>query len=126
MIPASEVFPNGNLFRQDSACSDAFTVIPDHFDDAEPCASYTVRSTDIDVGGHMNNAAYLRAMFGAFSTAELNDMKIRSIDALFRSPCFEGDMLVWQRLEVPGGLHLRAACGEKTVFLAALESEKTE
>ena len=126
MIPASEVFPNGNLFRQYSACGDAFTVIPDHFDDAEPCASYTVRSTDIDVGGHMNNAAYLRAMFGAFSTSELNAMKIRSVDALFRSSCFDGDTLFWQRLEVPGGLHLRAACGEKTVFLAALESEKTE
>ena len=51
-------------------------------------------------------------------------MKIRSVDALFRAPCFEGDTLVWQRIEVPDGLHLRAACGEKTVFLAALESEK--
>lgn len=121
MVPASEVFPNGNLFRQDSACSDAFTMIPDHFDGVEPYAAYTVRSTDIDVGGHMNNAAYLRAMFGTFSTAELKAMTIRSVDALFRSPCFEGDALVWQRVEVPGGLHIRASCGEKTVFLAALE-----
>ena len=65
-------------------------------------------------------------MFGAFSTAELNAMKIRSVDALFRTPCFEWDTLVWQRLEVPEGFHVRASCNEKTVFLAALEAEKTE
>ena len=126
MVPASEVFPNGKLFRQDSACNDAFTVIPDHFEDVEPCAVYSVRSTDIDVGGHMNNAAYLRAMFGTFSSSELNAMKIRSVDALFRSPCFEGDELLWQRLEVSGGMHIRASCREKTVFLASLESEAAE
>ena len=57
MVPASEVFPNGDLFRRDTACTEAFTMIPDHFDGINPYAQYTVRSTDIDVGGHMNNAA---------------------------------------------------------------------
>ena len=32
MVPASEVFPNGDLFRRDTACTEAFTMIPDHFD----------------------------------------------------------------------------------------------
>ena len=121
MVPASEVFPNGNRFRQDSACGEAFTMIPDHFDNAESCAVYTVRSTDIDVGGHMNNAAYLKALFGTFTCKELSERKVRSVDALFRAPCYEGDELLWQRTETPGGLQIRAQSNGKTVFLAAIE-----
>ena len=123
MVPGSEVFPDGNLFRQDSACTEAFTMIPDHFDGVEPYASTTVRSTDIDVGGHMNNAAYLKALFGTFSCKELSEKKIRSVDALFRAPCFEGDELLWQRAETADGLQIRAQCKDKTVFLAAIEFE---
>jgi hypothetical protein len=70
----------------------------------------------------MNNAAYLRAMFGTFSCAELSAMDIRAADALFRAPCFEGDELLWQRAETPSGLRVRARRGEQTVFLAALET----
>ena len=121
MIPASEVFPNGNLFRQDSACNESFTKIPDDFDGMEPYAAYTVRSTDIDVGGHMNNAAYLRAMFSTFSNEELKSMKIRSINAAFRSPCFEGDELLWQRTKTPVGLYVCAKSKNQTVFLASIE-----
>ena len=124
MVPASEVFPNGDLFRRDTACTEAFTMIPDHFDGINPYAQYTVRSTDIDVGGHMNNAAYLKALFGTFSCKELAEKNIHSVDALFRAPCFEGDELLWQRAETPEGFQIRAACKDKTVFLAAIECEK--
>ena len=95
------------------------------FDGIHPYAQYTVRSTDIDVGGHMNNAAYLKALFGTFSCQELAETNIRSVDALFRAPCFEGDELLWQRAETPEGFQIRAACKDKTVFLAAIECEKT-
>ena len=120
MAPASKVFSESLRFREFSACREPFALVPDHFDGAEPYASYLVRSTDIDLGGHMNNAAYLKAMFGTFSNAELKSLEICTVDAMFRSPCFEGDELVWQRTEVPEGLHIRAQCKEKTVFLASL------
>jgi len=107
MIPASEVFPNGNLFRQYSACGDAFTVIPDHFDDAEPCASYTVRSTDIDVGGHMNNAAYVRAIAGLFSAKAWQEMNIREMEVAFRAPCFEGNALMAQKRRNGDAIEIR-------------------
>ena len=100
-------------------------MIPDHFDGINPYAQYTVRSTDIDVGGHMNNAAYLKALFGTFSCKELAEKNIRSVDALFRAPCFEGDELLWQRAETAEGFQIRATCKGKTVFLAAIECEKT-
>ena len=124
--PADSVFPEGLELLPDRVLPEPFLRMADDFSGAEDLGTYLVRSTDIDIGGHMNNAAYLRAMFGAFSNAELNAMKIRSVDALFRSPCFEGDTLAWQRAEAPDSLHIRAACGEKTVFLASLEFVEAE
>ena len=121
MLPAVSVFPDGLLFPSETACTQAFAHIPDHFDDLEPYASSIVRSTDIDVGGHMNNAAYLKALFGTFTCKELAEKSILSVDALFRAPCFEGDELLWQRAETPEGLQIRAACKDRTVFLAAIE-----
>ena len=56
---------------------------------------------------------------------ELAEKNIRSVDALFRAPCFEGDELLWQRAETPEGFQIRATCKGKTVFLAAIECEKT-
>jgi len=77
-----------------------------------------VRASDIDLGGHMNNAAYPRALFGAFSIAELEAMQFRSIDLIFRAPCYEGDRLTFYKKEGNGGIDLRIARGEETVLLA--------
>ncbi len=122
MIPAGEVYPAGIRFPELSACEEPFHHVPDQFDGIKPYASCTVRSTDIDVGGHMNNAAYLSAMMSTFSVQELSAMPIRSIDALFRAPCFEGEELIWRRVQAPGGMNLCARCGEKTAFLAAVKT----
>ncbi len=122
MIPASEVYPDGIRFPPISVCDEPFRHMPDQFDGIEPYAQYTVRSTDIDVGGHMNNAAYLNAMMGTFSGQELSAKPIRSIDALFRAPCFEGDKLIWRRTETINGMNLCAKSGDKTVFLATIET----
>ncbi len=112
----AEVFPQED-FDRPSACPGPYARVPDRFGDLAPFAEYRVRSTDIDVGGHMNNAAYLRAFFGAFSCAELAQMRISEIDAAFRAPCFEGDTLRFYRRENEGAVDLRAARGEETVLL---------
>ena len=68
----------------------------------------------------MNNAAYLRALFGAFSNAELAAMEIREIDAGFRASCFEGETLRFYKKENGGALEVRIARGEETVLLARI------
>ena len=68
----------------------------------------------------MNNVAYLRAMLGAFPVAEQRKLDIREIDAIFRAQSFEGDVLTLQRRDVPGGMDVRLAREDKTVFLAHL------
>lgn len=103
----SGVYPAELTYLPDSASPAPFARIPDEFDGCAPFASYTVRSTDIDVGGHMNNAAYLRAVFGAFSNDALRGKDVGRVDILFRSSCYEGETLSLRQKTWDGGTDLR-------------------
>ena len=120
LTPAAGLFPVDLPFDRGAALSESFARIPDRFEDAEPFAVYRLRSTDIDVGGHMNNAAYLRALFGAFSNRELEALDIRSVDAVFRASCFEGGELAFARRQRDGADEVRISRGEDTILLARL------
>ena len=93
-------------------------VAPD-FSAAECLGTYRVRSTDIDLGGHMNNVAYLRALLGMLSSRELKAFPQSEVEIAFRSPCFEGETLqIFRRpVEIPHR--------EVGVDLAALKSDGT-
>lgn len=121
LSPSADVLPEGLAYERGPALEGGYARVPDRFEGAEDFAEYRVRSSDIDVGGHMNNAAYPRALFAAFSSGELRDLDLRSADLIFRAPCFEGDTLRFYRKERGGGLDLRVARGEETVLLGRLE-----
>lgn len=87
-----------------TACEGVYAKIPDDFTACPEIGRYTVRSTDIDLGQHMNNAAYIHALFGALSCQEQADMDICEADILFRNSCYEGDHLSIRRRETAGGL----------------------
>ena len=126
LAPIAEVYPQGLTFP-DPACPEPFVRIADTFGDIAPFATYTVRSTDIDVGHHMNNVAYSRAVLGSFSCAELAAMDIHEVDAVFRNQCFEGETLSVQQRPVTNqngeaaGIDVRLANADgKTIFLVRL------
>ncbi len=121
LILMSEVYPPALSFERESACPEPFARISDDFSDSDVASHYIVRSSDIDVGGHMNNAAYVRAMLGSFSSEELSRMRIGRIDVLFRSPCFEGNDLVIQKKQTDAGLDLRISNAGTTSVLARIE-----
>lgn len=88
----------------------------------EAFGSYTVRSTDIDLGGHMNNAAYVRMIAGMFRVSEWNALPLREVEAHYRAACYEGDTLsVKKRTAEDGAIELRALSGENLIFLARLK-----
>lgn len=120
IAPATDLFPADLDYADGAAVSEPFARVPARFEGLEPFAEYTVRSTDIDLGGHMNNAAYPRALFGAFSTKELEALQARSIDLIFRSPCYEGEKLTFYKKEGEGVTDLRIARGDETVLLARI------
>lgn len=91
--PAADVFPPDLVSDRPPVWDDPFARIDEDFSRAEDLGEYTVRSTDVDLGGHMNNAAYVRALAGAFSCKAWNALQIREMDVVFRHPCFEGERL---------------------------------
>ena len=120
IAPATDLFPAELDYMSGSSVSESFARIPARFDGSEPFTSYTVRSTDIDLGGHMNNAAYPRALFGAFSVQALREKPVRCVDLIFRAPCHEGDLLSFYKKEEDGRLDIRMARGEETVLLGRI------
>jgi acyl-ACP thioesterase len=120
LVPSADIMPAGLTYERGSAIGESYARVPDRFSAADAFADYTVRASDIDLGGHMNNAAYPRALFDAFSIAELKAMQLRSVDLIFRAPCYEGDRLTFYKKEGDGAIDLRVARGEETVLLARI------
>ncbi len=80
-------------FCEDVLCEGSYARVNDKFDDADILGEYKIRSTDIDVGQHMNNAAYVRALFSLFSCEELSESEIKEIDIAYKNQSFEGETL---------------------------------
>lgn len=117
--PMAGIFPPDFDFYPGTVWDEPFTRMKD--EPMDEFARYTVRSTDIDLGGHMNNAAYIRALAGAFSCKAWHGMDVRELEIAFRASCYEGDTLIWQKREDGGALSLRAALPYgKTIVLARI------
>ena len=121
--PAQDVMPADLEPPVPPVWEEPFSRIDEDFTGAELLGTYTVASTDIDLGGHMNNAAYIRALAGMFPGKAWNAMRIRELEVVFRAPCFEGDALAVERRCADGVTDLRMREGDKTVLLARIVTE---
>ena len=87
MFPQELVFNEEPFSIEDfpriAACDETYTLK----------SKYTVISSDIDMGQHMNNVAYVRALMGFFSTAEQTDMDIKDMTVIFKASAHENDLL---------------------------------
>lgn len=115
----AEVYPDGMEYCTNKVCDEPFARLSEDFTDCEILDTYKVKSTDIDLGQHMNNAAYIRVLFGAFSCEELEKMNVREADIAFRTPCYEGDVLTVRYRKADGGIELGVINSEgKTAAVA--------
>ena len=119
--PMADVFPAGVELAAAPRYEAPFCRINPDFSDAERLGSCRVRSTDIDLGGHMNNVAYLRAVLGLLDSKALKALPQREIDVIFRAPCFEGEELtVLRRITDTGwALCVRKPDGSPAVLIRA-------
>lgn len=116
----SAVYPEDMVFPEECACPEPFAKVDDSFEEGDLVCRYRVASTDIDVGGHMNNAAYVRALFASFTNAELAGLDISRMDVIFRAPCFEEDELKVYRRRDEDGLSLKMEREGMTAILAKM------
>ncbi len=113
-----EVYDPALAFREETVWAEPFSRLPDV--PLEEYARYTVRSTDMDLGDHMNNAAYVRALAGTFSLRDWQAMDPAELEIAYRTPGREGEVLLWQkRLQPDGSLSLRAAREDGTAAVLA-------
>lgn len=108
-----ELYPDDFEACTEVAIPEPFTRFDRDFE-GEAIGSYTVRSTDIDFGGHMNNIAYLRAFAGLYTAKEWQALNLSDIEIHYKSPCFEGNTLTFQKKTV----------GDQTQFAAFLDNGK--
>ncbi len=97
-----------------------FVRIGKKFENAEVIGSYTIRSVDIDLGGHMNNVNYIRAMLGCFSTDELAQMDIHEIEMNYISQSYEGGTLQFLMQRTDSGRVIGAATPDGKIIFTAL------
>ena len=116
--PMSNVYPSDLNYPEESACEAPFERIESEF--SEKLAEYTVRSTDIDLGGHMNNAAYVRMLMGCFTSKQIRKMNIRSMEVIFLNPCYEGETLEIRKGEQDGITDLAVLREGKPAVLARI------
>lgn len=92
--PMSEAgFIDGLEYLEETALPAPYARFKHNFSDEDCALKYAVRTTDVDMGRHMNNVAYLRAIIDSFTVAELEAMEVSEMEILFCMPCFEGEQL---------------------------------
>ncbi len=70
-----------------------FTRMRDDLAASEAVGTHTVTSSDIDFGGHVTNALYLRMLCDTMEVAEHTALAIREAEIQYLTPCFEGEVL---------------------------------
>ncbi|MBQ8860319.1 MAG: hypothetical protein IJ015_03155 [Ruminococcus sp.] len=96
----NDIYGEDFSFCEDVSTDEVYARVSDDFSDASVLGEYTIRSTDIDVGQHMNNAFYIRALFSLFSTKELREREITEIDISYKAQSFEGETLTVKVREI--------------------------
>jgi len=106
LSPVPPLYPADFTPSGDAVRFDAAPRLDPDFSAARELGTYTVRSTDIDFGGHMNNVAYVRALLGAFSVEEQKAAPATELEVVFLKSCYEGDTLSLRCRDIPGGREL--------------------
>ena len=118
LVRFDSVYPKDLVHIDAPVSVSPFSKISEDFDEDQCIGSYTVCATDIDIGQHMNNAAYLRALFGMLTNDLLKGRDIFEMEAVFKTPCYEGEVLkVYCREE--GGMQLAMKKPDGTTALVA-------
>ena len=115
------VYPEDIEFAQAERDDMPFENVTDSMFTGEPFAEYRIKSTDIDIGNHMNNVAYLRAFESLFSVAERREKQLKTVEIHFRNQCFEGEVLSFTSCDSEGKTFVRARVGDRTAVFITLQ-----
>ncbi len=70
-----------------------YTRLSDTLTREDAVRELTVSSSDVDFGGHVNNAVYPRMIGDCLSTSEHRALDVREAEVQYLTPCYEGERL---------------------------------
>ncbi|MBQ3008737.1 MAG: hypothetical protein IJD80_04015 [Oscillospiraceae bacterium] len=98
-----DAYPEDLVHLEDKVCDYPYHKVSDDFENCEEIGTYTVSSSDIDTSQHMNNVQYVRAVFGALSSEELEKMNITEVEVAYKLQCYEGEKLSFRKRKSESG-----------------------
>ena len=103
-----DVYPKDIDILENVVLPEGFTKFDDENFGGELLGEYTVNSADIDIGNHMNNAAYGKALASLFSTEELKKADFTELEIHYKGQCHEGEKLTFMKKQEDGTLKILA------------------
>lgn len=88
---------------EETVCNAPFSRFRPDFAEDDFSMEHIVRPSDVDMGQHMNNTAYVRTILDTFTVPELKALKPAELEICFRQPCFGGQALTVRRKAEEGG-----------------------
>lgn len=82
---------------KDTVCPEPFSRFRPDFGEDDLSMEHVVRPSDVDMGQHMNNTAYVRTILDTFTVPELKELQAKELEITFRQPCFGGEALTVRR-----------------------------
>ncbi len=101
-------FPEDFEFYNELPFGGKLTHYHDEFSDADEVYTFTVRTSSIDIGRHMNNVAYVRAFLDCFTADEVAQLPIGTMEVRYITACMEGEELRMCKKAIDGGWLLGA------------------
>ena len=122
LVKIQELFDDDWDLETEAVLDEPFARVAEDTSDCEEAGKYAIRSVDIDLGGHMNNAAYVRALFSVFTTEQLGQMKITDCEVCYKHSCYEGDTLTFFKRSMSDSLEIIGKNDKgQTAILAVLK-----
>ena len=118
--PMKGIYPPDFPYETEENDLATFARIDKDFSHSDVLGTYRVRSVDIDFGEHMNNVAYVRALFGCFPCAYLQENPVTELELNFLSPCHEGDLITFRSKKTAQGTEICAERDDGTLTLLAV------
>ena len=106
---------------------DNFTFIPDNFRvfpsdfNGEVIGEYKCNSNDIDIGKHMHNVAYIKALMSLFSCATWHKLGVKDFEVHYLKPCLEGETIVFSRMDKKNISYIKGLVNNNEVCQFILE-----
>lgn len=88
---------------EDIVCPEPFSRFRFEHSPEDEIFSCRVRSTDVDMGRHMNNTAYIRMLLDTFTMEELESIEPKELEICYKQACYGGEELTVCRRATDNG-----------------------